>query len=81
MRSDDAWQIVVEHAPRDEWLTTRDLYALVERHAQLVDAGVDGRGEADWRHGLRNALHRHKVRGDVDHDREKGYRFPSSNPS
>lgn len=75
-----AWQILSARAPRDEWVTTRDLYALVEATVELDEhdrALVSSRGSSTrWHRTVRNALQQAKRRGAIEWDRTRGFRLP-----
>lgn len=79
LTSRDAWNIIEQHAPRDEWLKVRQIYGIVERHATLDE--VDTQGIADsgtstrWQRTIRNALQRQKQAGGVEFARGHGYRL------
>jgi hypothetical protein len=61
------WGIIQEHVPRNEWVSSEDIYALVELHGSLDDE--------DRRQSPRSNIPRWKsrVRNALAHELNKGY--------
>jgi menaquinone-dependent protoporphyrinogen IX oxidase len=79
LSSQDAWRILLEHAPKGQWLRARDLYDVVAAHAELDDTDrvlVAGKGSSTkWHRAVRNAVQRHKLSGGVEWQPRVGFRF------
>ena len=53
------WGIIQEHVPRNQWVSSEDIYAIVELHGNLDDADRQQSTRSNtprWKSRVRNAL-------------------------
>lgn len=81
LTSGQAWDVLRSHAPRDQWLTLQDVYALVSAYVELDEqdrAPIATNGKsARWQRTVRNALQTHKQSSELEWDRQTGFRLPT----
>ena len=62
------WGIIQEHAPRRQWVTSEDIYAIVELHGNLDDEDLHESVRSNtprWKSRVRNVLALRLGKGDI----------------
>ena len=73
--SRQVWGIIQEHVPRRQWVSSEDIYAIVELHGNLV---AEDRVESTrthtprWMSRVRNALANHVNKGEIRSRKKAG---------
>jgi hypothetical protein len=80
LSSEEAWTALAQNAPRGEWLSIADVYAVVQRsvvlHAEDEPPISPTNRSPRWKRTIRNALQRRKALGQIEWDGAGRYRLP-----
>jgi hypothetical protein len=79
LTSAEAWDALRSNAPRGEWMTIADVYAIVRANVALTPdderAIAPSNRSERWKRTVRNALQRRKALGEVQWDGAGRYRL------
>lgn len=80
LTSKAVWEVIAGHAPRGEWLTSAQIYSVVEDHGNLDASDRVAVSEKSasprWKRTVRNALQRQKQAGGIEWDGKGKFRLP-----
>ena len=79
LRQAEIWSIMRDRLPRGKWISLREIYDLVERHANFDDEDFMPQPNSTtpkWKRNVRNVLQGRKNKGEIRWNHDAGYFLP-----
>ena len=77
IRLPEIWDIILNHMPRDRWVSLEKIYELIEHHTVLDEDDFNPQSpDSDipkWKRNVRNVLQYRKTSGEIDWNRKGSY--------
>jgi hypothetical protein len=79
LHADEIWDTLQRYMRRGVWISVKEIYELIESHAELDEADMEpaatGHSDVRWRRNVRNVLQQKKHTKALEWDGKTRYRL------